>query len=279
MNQKIPHNTYHPFSIVMKVSTKNLVLLTLFIGMYTFGQHKINTLQQSNASQQWQLAFTDGGKKDWTKKWTLDGLFATIKNTKKGMLFSAGPEARNDAHHAVLWTKESFKGDIKIEYDYTRTDNENKWVNILYIQATGDGEGDFEPDISKWSKFREVPAMKTYFENMNALHISYAAFGNAGDGTYYVRARRYPKPANKSFNVTKISPFYDQQGYFETGKTYHITVIKSNNQLSFHMESTDKKQGFTWDLSDVDPITEGRIGLRHMWTRAAQYSNFKIYTK
>lgn len=195
------------------------------------------------------------------------------------MHFKAGPEAGNDAHHAVLWSKKSYPGDIKIEYDYTRTDTENRWVNILYIQATGDNEGDFVTDISSWSKFREVPAMKKYFENMNALHISFAAFENSGDGTYYVRARRYPKPDNEHFDVTKIIPSYDQRGYFKTGQTYHITVIKTDTQLLFKMGSKDGQEVYTWDLSKVAPITAGRIGLRHMYTRSAIYGNFKIYSK
>ena len=42
-------------------------------------------------------------------------------------------------------------GDVKIEYDYTRTDHETRCVNILYIQATGDEEDVYEKDISKWS--------------------------------------------------------------------------------------------------------------------------------
>lgn len=125
-----------------------------------------------------------------------------------------------------MWTKESFSGDIKIEYDYTRTGDATSRVTILYIQATGDGEGQFVKDISAWAKFREVPAMKKYYENMNALHISYAAFDKSSDITFYVRARRYPKPNGERFKVTEIAPSYDNQGYFELAQTYHITAIK-----------------------------------------------------
>lgn len=232
-----------------------------------------------NNSRQWNLVFKDKCTKDWMKDWTLDGLIATVENTKKGMHFKSGPEAMNDAHQAVLWTKVSYEGDIKIEYDYTRTDTAIRWVNILYIQATGDGEEDFVEDISKWSEYREVPAMRKYFENMNLLHISYAAFGNDADGTYYVRARRYPKPYNEHFDVTKITPSYDQQGYVKTGQTYHITAIKTGTQLFFKMESKDGQELFKWDLSGFSPVTSGRIGLRHMYTRSAIYSNFKIYNK
>lgn len=242
------------------------------------GQNKESEFTILNNSKQWNLVLKDKGTKDWTKNWFLDGLVATVKNTKKGMEFSAGPEVRNDAHHGVLWTKESYAGDIKIEYDYTRTDTDNRWVNILYIQATGDGEGDYVSDIARWNKLREVPAMKTYFENMNALHISFAAYGNKGDNTFYVRARRYPKPNNKSFDVTKVEPSYDQKGCFKTGQTYHITVLKTYKELFFKMESIDGVELFTWDLSNVVPIIEGRIGLRHMYGRSAIYKNFKIYS-
>lgn len=263
----------------MKVQASIIVTLFLVLVFNVNGQNKESEFKNLKSSKQWHLVFKDKCTKDWTKNWFMDGLVATVKNTKEGMHFSAGSEMRNDAHHAVLWTKESYAGNIKIEFDYMRTDKENRWVNILYIQATGDGEGDYVSDITKWNKLREVPAMKTYFENMNALHISFAAFGNSGDGTYYVRARRYPKPSNKSFDVTKIAPSYDQQGYIKTGQTYHITAIKSGKQLFFKLESKDGEELFTWDLSGVEPITEGRIGLRHMYARSAIYRNFKIFTR
>lgn len=256
-----------------------LILGCFFYSFNAIGQVQTQLFEDINKSKKWNLVFKDKGIKDWNENWTLDGLEATLENSKKGMHFSAGPEARNDAHHAVLWTKESFSGDIKIEYDYTRTDDENQWVNILYIQATGDGEGLFEKDISKWAEFREVPSMRSYFENMNALHISYAAFGNAGDGTYYVRARRYPKPNNEPFKVTVVPPSYDQKGYNKSGQKYHVTAIKSGQKLFFKMQSKDGQELFAWDLSRVEAITEGRVGLRQMYTRSATYKNFKIYTQ
>lgn len=233
----------------------------------------------SETNQDWNLVFKDNCTRDWTKQWTLDGLVATVENSKAGMHFKAGPEAYNDAHHTVLWTKDSYAGDIKIEFDYTKTDNENRFVNILYIQATGDGEGVHEEDILKWKAKREVPAMREYFENMNVFHISFAAFGNKGDGLHYVRARRYPKPNGKPFNSIVVNPSYDMQGLFETGTTYQITAVKTSEKLSFKMEHQGKTEYFEWDITNVKPITEGRIGIRHMYTRSAIYKNFKIYTR
>ncbi|WP_435414392.1 hypothetical protein [Polaribacter aestuariivivens] len=165
----------------------------IFICFISCNKSKTTNTLNVDTKQNWNLIFNDNCTQDWTKNWTLDGLIATVENSEKGMHFKAGSEAYNDSHHAVLWTKNSYRGDVKIEFDYIKTDDENRFVNILYIQATGDGEGVHKKDISKWKKKREVPAMREYFENMNLFHISFAAFGNKGDGFYYVRSRRYPK--------------------------------------------------------------------------------------
>tara|TARA_R110002096_G_scaffold9533_1_gene37536 strand:- start:26424 stop:27206 length:783 start_codon:yes stop_codon:yes gene_type:complete len=253
--------------------------LIIFICVTSCAQSEVTKFEKVYKNDNWNLVFEDNCTKDWTKHWTLDGLIATVENSKKGMHFTSGPEYKNDAHHGVLWTKESFTGDVKIEYDYTRTDHATKCVNILYIQATGDEAGVYEKDISKWSALREIPAMKTYFENMNTFHISYSAFGNQENSFHYVRARRYPKPDDKPFKVTQIEPSYDKQGYFKSGQTYHITAIKTKENLFFKMESKDGVEFFTWNISNIKPINEGRIGLRQMFTRSSIYKNFKIYSK
>ncbi len=254
------------------------LLFSMLMALSCTAQNKKSDFEALSKSKQWNLVLKDKGTKDWTKNWLLDGEIATVENTRKGMHFAAGSEAWNDAHHAVLWTKASFPGDIKIEYDYTRTDTANQFVCILYIQATGDEEENFTKDIMEWKAYRDVPAMRKYFKNMNLLHISYAAFGNEGDGLYYTRARRYPLPKDKAFNSIVVEPSYDYKGFIKTGQKYHITAIKSGQMLYFKLESKDGVEFFSWDCSNFDPITEGRIGLRHMYTRSAIYKNFKVYT-
>jgi hypothetical protein len=102
----------------------------------------------------WKEVFFDKGSDDWKKHWFLDGKKAAVENGKDGMLFSAGPVARENASHAVLWTKKSFTGDLKIEYDFTKMDKATKAVNILYIQATGKEEDPYVKDITEWSDLR-----------------------------------------------------------------------------------------------------------------------------
>ncbi len=228
------------------------------------------------SSGNWQEVFADPCTDDWHEKWFLDGEIGTVTSGPTGMELTAGPEFRNDAHHMVLWTKESFEGDLKIEYDYTRLDNEKRCVTILYIQATGSGEGPYAKDISEWNELRRVPSMKTYFNNMNTYHISYAAFPNFGDDrTSYIRGRRY-MPNKTGLRGTDLDPDYFPEGLFATGIEHRVTVIKKDRDLYMRVENPDGVSYFHMTNPELPVITEGRIGLRHMFTRSARYRNIRI---
>ena len=221
----------------------------------------------------WKPIFTGYEPSDWF----LDGEFATVQDTEAGLEFSAGPEEWNHAHHAVLWTKDSFKGAVRIDYDTTRLDDVNRWVNILYIQATGKG-GEFSTDIMDWADYRRESRMAHYFENMNLLHVSYAAFGeeDLGPDEDYVRCRRYPKAEDGDFSKTEIKPDSFHMGLFRTGETYHITAIKSGDRLFFHVAGAGEETLFAWQSPLIAEVTQGRIGLRHMWMKSARYENFTV---
>ncbi len=255
---------------------KNLVLI-LFILLSFTGKaqeaefNKLYTLD-------WKTVFSYSGNNDWQNMWFLDGQRASIKNMDDGMLFSAGPIEKDNACHAVLWTKQSFEGDLKIEYDFTKMDNIKKWVNIIYIQASGTGEEPYTNDIDLWSHLRTIPYMYTYFNNMNLIHISYAAFANddSKNKVDYLRARRYPVLDGKRFSHTQVGKSYDDSGLFVPGIKYHITIIKKDSFVFMKVAGDGKTKYFQWDFSDHPKITEGRIGLRHMWTRCSKYGNFKV---
>lgn len=231
----------------------------------------------------WTLKFEDLGETPWQDNWFLDGRVGKVTNTNKGLKLVAGPEVKNDAHHMVLWTKQSFSGDIKIEYDFTKIDNEFKMVNILFIQATGAGE--FDRDITKWNHRRQVPSMKFYFERMKLLHISYAAYGqtNIFPESDYVRARAYPLHPTEGFTGMEIPPSYFKTGLFKKGVTYKITATKTQEKLSFAVLEKGKpklmEKVLTWSLPARGQVESGRVGLRQMYTRSSVYNNFRIYTK
>lgn len=224
---------------------------------------------------QWQSAFFDPGTDDWTAKWFLDGEVGQVSTGPDGMILTAGPEFRNDSHHMVLWTKDSFEGDLKIEFDYTRLDNETRAVNILFIQATGSGKAPFAKDIAEWSELRRVPAMRMYFNHMNTFHISYAAFPNDEDTTPYIRGRRY-MPEQSGLEGTDLHPDYYPEGLFAPGVPHKITVIKQDKDLFMRIENPDQVYYCHLTNKDLPTIEEGRIGIRHMFTRSGQYKNFRI---
>ena len=272
---KKPQMKMHCKSFYVIVLT---ILITSTNGKVAHGQADFTSLADSI---NWQLQFEDSCTGNWQNHWFLDGELATIENSEKGMNFSAGPENRNDAHHAVLWTKQSFEGDLKIEYHYTRTDTQKINVNILFIQATGVGRDSFDTDISKWNKFRTVPTMSKYFRYMKTLHISYAAFNTVNDDSTsdYIRVRQYPVTEESTFQEIEIPPTYYKTGLFLPGVTYKMTWIKSGEYLNLEVEGDNKVQKYSWRLDKPEKITVGRIGLRHMYTRSATYRDFKVYIR
>ena len=177
----------------------------------------------------------------------------------------------------VLWTRQGFTGDLKIDFEYTRLDSETRCVNILFVQATGSGVGPYTTDIAQWSQLRTVPAMQVYFNHMHTYHISYAAFPNDQTTEDYIRARRY-LPEADGLRGTDLAPDYFQTGLFQTGVPHKITVIKRGQELFMHIRNAQKQLLCHWKNESLPPIVEGRIGLRHMYTRFARYRDFRVST-
>jgi Domain of unknown function (DUF1961) len=226
-------------------------------------------------NQNWKNVFTDSCTENWENKWFLDGKVAAVTHRFDGMQIAAGPQFMNSAHHTVLWTKDEFAGDLKIEFDYTRTDFGISCVNIIYIQATGSGVAPYFSDITQWNNLREVSGMEMYYDHMNTYHISYAAFGFDDSGEDYVRARRY-LPEGKGLENTDLEPDYFNTGLFAPGVLHHFTIIKKGQELFMKVSNDEKTSYFHWNNSNTPAIKSGRIGLRHMFTRSARYKDFKV---
>ena len=239
-----------------------------------------------DSSHNWNEVFFDegtgtrenGGWRDgiWQRKWFLDGEIAAVENTPDGMHLQAGPRYRENAHHMVLWTHDTFEGDLKIEYEFTRTDRQDRCVVLLYIQATGSGMGPYAEDITAWNELRSVPTMGHYFRHMNAYAISYAVHNPfAGNGyTDYIRARRY-QPELASLRGTELGA-YTETGLWKPFVSYQVTVVKEDRRLAMRVEGDGQVAYFHFENPDYPVITHGRVGLRHMFTRSALYRNFRI---
>jgi len=267
---------------------RNLILLILLGCVFLLHFAHVSAAKESAdphakrfrelSSLDWRAVFNDPCTGNWKDRWTLDGRKATVTNGTKGMDFRAGPVRRDNASHVVMWTKQSFKGDIRLDYEYTKLDDTVEAVTILYIQATGSGADGYDKDISKWADKRQVPAMKTYFNHMNLFHISYAAFniGNKDPKKEYIRARRYMPESKDGLANTDLKPDYFETGLFKKGVPHKITVIKKGDDLFMHIRSREKELLCHWKTDALPPVLEGRIGLRHMWTRGARYRDFRI---
>ena len=59
---------------------------------------------------------------------------------------------------------------------------------------------------------------------------------------------------------------------------HRITVIKHGNDLFMMIRNANKEYLCHWENTDQPPVTEGAIGLRHMWTRSARYRDFRVST-
>ena len=227
----------------------------------------------------WKPILTDAGREAWENHWTLDGERAVLKNDDRGLLFCAGPIAYDNGSHAVLWTKQHFSGAVKVTFEYTKMDDIDQFVNIIYIQATGIGTPPYEEDISQWDSLRTIPTMSKYFRYMNAFHISFAAFEaeNNDPANDYVRARRYPVAEGANFSTdTALKPDYKRTGLFKPGIAYTITVIKKDNHLFMQVKGSEETTLFYWNTADFPPIEGGRVGFRHMYTRCARYANITV---
>lgn len=257
----------------------DMMWITLAMGMWTgWVAADDETAFERLDTGEWQVVLRDAGDGDWRENWSLDGLTAKVTHGPEGMHFASGPEEGNHADHAVLWTRESFAGDVRIDFLYTRTDEAIRNVNIIYVQATGSGEGDYAEDIMAWRHLREEPWMKHYFRTMNTYHISFAAFGtkNTDPEEDYIRARRYRPKLGEGLSGTDLKPDYARTGLFQPGVTCRVTVIKTDRDLRMRVLDGERAYYCHWRNEDLPIIAEGRIGLRHMYARSARYQNFSV---
>ena len=238
-----------------------------------------NCEHENRREGDWRMAFADDGCGDWRTKWFLDGDTATVENTPEGMIVRAGPDIKDNGDSMVLWTRDSFVGDVKIEYEFTRQDRAVEGVNIVYLKASGIGESPYEKDIVLWKDLRNRARMPLYFNYMNALHISYSVGLPDVEGEY-IRARRYPAPVGVPFQeVTEIEGTHWGTGLFKLDVPYRLTVVSVGNVMTLSVCGDGREEHFEWDVSKFPPLCEGRIGFRVIPCRISRIRDFKVYTR
>ena len=224
--------------------------------------------------ESWTLRLVDPGSGDWKSRWFLDGEASTLTNTPGGMELISGAESLGDAGHCVLWTKESFRRDLRVEYDFTRLDSSEQGVDIIYLQATGSGKAPYTEDILDWAGLRKVPSMKLYFDHMNTYSVSYAV---GMPGSEYIRLRRY-QPEAKGLEGTEVPPAFGRTDLFGQGLLHRMTFIKHGQEIFLRVKAGDREGFYHWKNDHLPPLDSGRVGLRQMAGKKGLYGNFRIST-
>ncbi|MEX0775931.1 MAG: hypothetical protein WD042_09495 [Phycisphaeraceae bacterium] len=67
-------------------------------------------------------------------------------------------------------------------------------------------------------------------------------------------------------------------GLFRPGETYQCCAVETDDDLFFQVRGEEAGDVFHWELEDVQPLSHGRVGIRHMWTRCSRYADFKVWT-
>ena len=73
-----------------------------------------------------------------------------------------------------------------------------------------------------------------------------------------------------------MEPDYFPEGLFEPGVPHKMTVIKRGRELFGVISNLAQEYPFYMINRGRPPVTEGRVGLRHMFTRSACYKNIRM---
>ena len=98
-----------------------------------------------------------------------------------------------------------------------------------------------------------------------------------GSDAEYIRARRYPAPPGVPFQkATEIEGTFWNTGLFKPEVPYEITVVSEGASLMFVVRGDGREARFEWNVSAFPLLSEGRIGLRLMPTRATRIRSFRV---
>jgi len=231
------------------------------------------------------VLFEDPMTENWQENWFVDGKRALLEHRDRGLAFVTTASevdkqvdrAAFDAQHAVLWTRQTFDGDIRISYSYTKLP-ECSWQKLIYVQAQGIGQEPYVEDIHAWRDLREVAVMSQYFNTMNLVALSLRD---------EVRCKRYPWNDMEGKTLeSEFLPRAENKGLPE-GRELHVLVEKRKTSILLRIQDVETGEhvvDHTWDLTDENVlegrepkfVEKGRIGIRLMGGHKILMRDFKV---
>lgn len=248
----------------------SIVLLAVAI---TFGQ------EERTARPNWRLAFSDNGTGRWSDDWVLFGNpeRISVTNGPDGMTFRAGDGTDANADHAILWSKRSFSGDLRVEWDYTVLDRysstipPNGYCSALMLYSSGAGTFGLPTELLAWpQQARQADTSGRYFhERTRGLQLNYAFVGDP-------RGNRFRIRANPGYLLGTES---DETDFFRPGASYHVAVEKTGAVVGVKVAELSSGREFSTTFADplLQNYSSGRIGLRNMNRRESRYAKVRVY--
>jgi GH24 family phage-related lysozyme (muramidase) len=175
----------------------------------------------------------------------------------------ACPDTGADFESAMLWSKQKFTGDVKVEYDYTLNGTPNvNGGNISALILMADPIG----PINQWGAHTYVTA---YSPSLAGLQMNYAYVNDPrGDNALRLRGLKSSAGNYEELGTGVIT--------FTPGRTYHIVATKGCDRFTVTVDGTtilDEAASY------IDSLGSGYVGFREMIARDATISNVSVSTK
>jgi hypothetical protein len=273
----------------MKESEMKMSRLILLLGIAALTASGSSMQQvKTDAEEAPKVLFEDPMAENWEDNWFLDGKRATLEHRDGGLAFLTDASnvdkrvdrAAFDAQHAVLWTRQEFEGDIRINYTYTKLPGCG-WQKLIYVQAQGIGEDDsFFKDIYTWRSLRDVARMDYYFNYMDLVALSLRD---------QIRCKRYPWGDITRTDIELQSEFKPRAEHRGLPIGHELDVLVEKRKHSILLRITDAETGelavdHAWDLTDETVmknrgshfVEKGRIGIRLMGGHKILMRDFNV---
>lgn len=168
----------------------------------------------------------------------------------------------------VLWCKEEFPSDIRIEWDFWPV--KQPGLCIMFFAAKGrNGEDLFDPALQK--RTGEYPLY--HHGDINAFHISYFRRKEADEKAFHTCNLR------KSYGFHMAAQGGDPiPDIPDAVGPYHLTVEKKGDVVKFIINDLEVLTYIDDGVTYGPRLSGGKIGFRQLAPFIGEYKDLKVYT-
>lgn len=240
---------------------RHFILSLLFV--VAIGKPAFSQQHRVSADKQGDLLFSDDFSQG-LKNWWIEGGGQVWINDGRLYVKAVGPK-RASMYVSTVWCKSAFPGDVRIELDARVLSSPNNANNInMFLSFTDPGGAPlFE------SRQERKTGKYSLYHQLNGYIFTYLNDAQKGNESISVN------PAPARFRFRRCPGFHlilEKFAYHcQKGKTYHITVTKKGNRLTYGVDGK-----VYLDAKDDNPLNGGFFGLR-TYSTFLWWDNIKIF--